>query len=146
MPFVFEFSRRPGGRTLTDLLAEGGPLALDVCLRHATEIAGALRELHQDGRAHGGVSPAHVLIRHSGATLLPAERRGFPDPLADVTGFGGVLYAMLTGQTARNEDFRMVPAKPGVLNGPAAIRAAATRLAEKCLAAERETAPTCRRF
>ena len=43
---------------------------------------------------------------------------------------------------ARGEDFfARLPAKPAVLSGPAAVRASAIRLAERCLTAERETAP-----
>jgi hypothetical protein len=142
VPFAFDSSRsRPQGRNLAELLAQQGPLPLDQCLRHATEIALALREMHQEGRAHGGVDPEHVLLRHSGAMLLPAERRGYPDPLEDLIGFGGVLYAMLTGKGPSGDEMRLVPAKPTVLKGPAAVRASATRLAERCLSAERETAP-----
>src|SRR5206468_3047392 len=59
----------------------------------------------------------------------------------DLTGFGTVLYAMLTGKKPSGEEFRLVPAKPAVLSGPAAVRASAIRLAERCLTAERETAP-----
>ncbi len=81
------------------------------------------------------------IIRSSEASLLPAERRVYPDPLDDLVGFGGTLYAMLTGRAAAAEEMRLVPSKPAVLKGPSAVRAAAMRLAERCLTAERETAP-----
>jgi hypothetical protein len=48
---------------------------------------------------------------------------------------------MLTDKEASGAQFRLVPARPGVLKGPAGVRDAATRLAERCLTAERETAP-----
>src|SRR5262249_26328824 len=83
----------------------------------------------------------HVLIRNSGLTLLPFERRGYCDPLADLSGFGAVLFAMLMGKPPSSDEMRLVPAKPGVLKGPAAVRAAAARLAERCLTADRATAP-----
>jgi hypothetical protein len=122
------------------MLAQG-PLPLDAALRYATEIAAALREMHLDGRAHGGVDPEHVVVRSSGVVLLMPERRGYTDPLGDLTGFGLVLYAMLTGRKPSGDELRLVPAKPAVMKGPSAVRAAATRLAERCLTAERETAP-----
>jgi hypothetical protein len=132
---------RSNGQLLSDLLSQQGPLPLELCLRYATEIATALRELHQDGRSHGSVDPAHVAVRTSGVTLLPFDRRGYPDPLSDLAGFGEVLYAMLTGKKPSGDEFRLVPAKPAILKGTSAVRAAATRLAERCLTAERETAP-----
>ncbi len=141
MPIAFDPARsRHGGQNLLDLLA-GGPLPLETALRYATDIALALREMHQDGRAHGSVEPSQVVVRSSGAALLAPERRGYTDPLDDLSGFGGVLYAMLTGRPPAGDDFRLVPAKPTVMRGPSAVRAAASRLAERCLTAERETAP-----
>lgn len=142
MPFAFDSTRaRSKGQILAELLAEQGPLALDRCLRYAIDIAAALREMHEDGRSHGAVEPSNILLKSSGASLLPAERRSYADPLADLAGFGMVLYAMLTGKPPSGDEFRLVPPKPSVLKGPAAVRAAATRLAERCVTAERETAP-----
>ena len=140
MPIAFDSARsRPGGRNLADILTQG-PLPLETALRHATEIALTLREMHQDGRAHGSVEPQNVFIKSGAAVLISPERRGYTDPLDDLAGFGIVLYAMLTGKPPA-EEFRLVPSKPAVVKGPAAVRAAATRLAERCLVAERETAP-----
>jgi hypothetical protein len=122
------------------MLAQG-PLPLDEALRYATEIAAALRELHLDGRAHGSVDPEHIVVRSAGVVLLQPERRGYTDALGDLTGFGLVLYAMLTGKKPSGDELRLVPAKPAMVKGPAAVRASATRLAELCLTAERDTAP-----
>jgi hypothetical protein len=141
VPFAFESARRASGRTLEEVLKHDGPLALDVCLRYATDLATELREMHLDGRAHGNVDPAHVAVRSSGASLLQGERRGLPDPLLDLTGFGSVLYAMLTGKAPSGDEFRLVPAKPSTVKGAAALRSSAKRLAERCFTAERETAP-----
>jgi serine/threonine protein kinase len=142
VPSGFEFARsRSNGQILAEVLAQKGPLALDLCLRYATELATALREMHEEGRSHGSVDPSNVILKSSGAALLPTERRGYTDPLADLIGFGSVLYAMLTGKKPSGDEFRLVPAKPAALKGPASVRAAATRLAERCLTAERETAP-----
>jgi hypothetical protein len=140
VPIAFDSARsRPGGRSLAEVLS-GGPLPLEAALRHATEIALVLREMHADGRAHGAVEAQNIYIKPSGAVLVTAERRGYKDPLDDLAGFGLVLYAMLTGKSPGDE-LRLIPGKPPVLKGPAAVRAAATRLAERCLTAERETAP-----
>ena len=141
MPFAFDSARRSSGQTLDEVLTEKGPLPLDVCLRHATDLATALREMHADGRIHGSVDPAHVIMRSSGPSLANVERRGLPDPLLDLTGFGTVLFAMLTGKAPAGDEFHVGPSKHSVVKGPEDIRASATRLAERCLAAERETAP-----
>jgi hypothetical protein len=132
---------RNNGQSLAELLAQQGPLSLEHCLRYATELATALREMHLEGRSHGNVDPEHIFLRHSSITLLQVDRRGFPDPLQDLVGFGAVLYAMLTGKKPSGDELRLVPAKPSTLRGPSAVRASATRLAERCLTAERETAP-----
>lgn len=118
-----------------------GPMPLEAALRHATEIATALREMHLDGRAHGAVEPQNIFLKSGEAILVTPERRGYPDPLDDLTGFGVVLYAMLTGRAPATEELRLVPGKPPVVKGQAAVRSAATRLAERCLTAERDTAP-----
>jgi len=141
-PIAFDSSRgRLHGQVLGELLTQQGPLSLDLCLRYATDVATALREMYQDGRSHGSVDPEHVVLRASGAALIPFERRGYPDPFQDLIGFGCVLYAMLTGQKPTGGELRLVPAKPAILNGLEAVRASATRLAERCLTAERESAP-----
>lgn len=141
MPLAFESARgRQAGQRLAQIL-EKGPLGLEPALRHATDVASALRELHEDGRSHGAVDPDHIVIRSSDAILLTGERRGYPDPLEDLLGFGNALYAMLTGRPAGSEEMRLLPGRPGALKGPSAVRAAALRLAERCLTAERDTAP-----
>ena len=111
VPFAFEFARRPSGQTLEEVLKEKGSLPLDVCLRYATDLAVALREMHADGRIHGSVETAQVVIKSSGALLTQTGRRGLPDALQDLTGFGSVLYAMLTGKAPSGDEFRLVPAK-----------------------------------
>ena len=104
-PIASETPRgRFNGQVLAELLTQQGPLSLDLCLRYATEVATVLREMHQEGRSHGGVNPEHVVLRASGAALIPCERRGYPDPLEDLIGFGGVLYAMLTGKKPTGDE------------------------------------------
>ena len=141
MPIAFDSARRnSGGRSLADILADG-PLPLETALRYATDLATTLREMHLDGRAHGGVEPPNIFLKSGTIILNHPERRGYPDPLDDLAGFGLVLYAMLTGKAPASEELRLVPGKPPVVKGPAAVRSDALRLAERCLTAERETAP-----
>jgi DNA-directed RNA polymerase subunit M/transcription elongation factor TFIIS len=114
-----------------------------LALRCATDVAAALRELHEVGHAHGEVSPASVVLRASGAGLLPPN--GLPrkvDLNADVAAFGAVLYEMLTGGKPPRGGPVAAPEEHAPHAGVPGLRAAATRLAAKCLAAPPEQAPT----
>jgi serine/threonine protein kinase len=113
-------------------------------------VAAALRDLHLEGRAHGAVTPASILLRPSGAALSPAGYRSDPaEPCADVTAFGAVLYEMLTGckppvGAEAPSEAPLGPATPRLptpRTGPAALRAAAIRLAIRCLAASPDAMP-----
>jgi hypothetical protein len=127
-----------------------GPLPLVFALRCATGVAAALRDMHLEGRAHGAVTPASILLRPSGAVLSPAGYRSDPaEPCADVAAFGAVLYEMLTGcqppaGAGVPSGAPLGPATPRLptpRTGPAALRSAAIRLAIRCLAASPDAMP-----
>ena len=128
--------------TLANRLAEG-PLPLPVVLRFATDVAAALRELHEVARGHGEVSTATVVLRPPGAALLPPNGlQRMVDLPADVAAFGAVLYEMLTGVKPPRDGSLAAPQERVPRAGFAGLRAAATRLAVKCLAAPPDQAPT----
>jgi len=142
MPKVASRNGAAREETLASKLADG-PLPLPFALHCATGVAAALRELHEVGRVHGEVSPASVVLRPSGAALLPPN--GLPREInfrADVAAFGALLYEMLTGGKPPRNGPLAAPEGRVPHAGVPGLRAAATRLAAKCLAPPPEPAPT----
>ena len=131
-----------GEESLASRLAQG-PLPLRFALSCAEDVAAALRELHRAGRAHGEVSPTSVVLHRSGAELVPPNGRASEaNSSADVSAFGAVLYQMLTGSKPPRGGLVAAPEEPLPDADPASLRAAAMRLAAKCLASPPERAPT----
>ena len=58
-------------QTLASRLA-GGKLPVSESLRMGTQLAEALRKLHDAGRVHGAVSPTSVTLTTDGVELTPA--------------------------------------------------------------------------
>jgi hypothetical protein len=82
-----------------DSLAERmvrAPLLLPEALRCATEIATALRDLHEHGLAYGAVSSQLIELGPAGATLrATGTLKRLGDSHRDVMAFGEVLQEML---------------------------------------------------
>ena len=85
----------PSSETLTHRLARGA-LPLADLLTYAMDVAVALRDLHNEGRAHGSVGTESIWVEHGSATLSPASARApVSTPAADIPAFGAVLQSML---------------------------------------------------
>lgn len=130
------------GDTLARRL-EQGPLPLGEALLCARDVANHLRELHEDGRAHGEVGPRLVILRRSGSVLMPpAAGPSYANSLADVVAFGTMFYEMLTSRKPTTETLLSTPLQGPPRKGPGAVQAAAVRLAERCLTAAPESGPS----
>ncbi|MCU1235660.1 MAG: hypothetical protein JWP63_3627 [Candidatus Solibacter sp.] len=102
-------------------------------MRYATEIAAALREIHEHGRAHGKVAAATVVIGPKGAELLPSRASWDQDGAAhDTREFGALVFHMLTGAPLRPGELHTPARSPGRRNNPAGLRESALRVAADC--------------
>ena len=121
-------------RTLADRLS-GGRLPILEALRYATQLGEALCSLHDRGRVHGAVAPEAVVLSADGIQLIGGSEALAiaSDVSIDVLGFGGVLYALLTGHR--------VSTNPGVSPRELTGIAAADRLIDDCLSDDRLARP-----
>ena len=116
-------TQAPQGATLANRL-EQAPLPVGQALRHALQLAGALRSVHEKGEVCGVLDTCNIFFSGDSASVQPAagdftpyaapelSDGAQPDARSDVYAFGGVLYHLLTGR----------PPYPG--NSPAEIAAA----------------------
>ncbi len=61
---------RIDGRSLDDVLRNGGPLQPRACLRLVEQLAAALHYAHRRGVTHGNVKPSNVMVASAGLALL----------------------------------------------------------------------------
>lgn len=100
--------------TLDQILAER-ELPLAEALRLSMALANALREMHDQGRVHGALTPACIEIGGSGLVIAPGRLspelvspyaapevlRGQPaDTRSDIFSFGDIVFEMMTGRRA----------------------------------------------
>jgi putative peptidoglycan lipid II flippase len=118
-PAAYVVLRHPGGRMLSDLVADGG---LDpVRAAHvAAEVALALGAAHRAGLGHGGLTPDAVVVDEQTTTVLGlgvvAALTGRPTSVrGDTRAVAAALYAALTG---RFPDMVGVPACPSLPPAP----------------------------
>ena len=113
--------------TLAEVLARG-PLPLGAALRHAAEIATALRDLHQQKLVCGQLDASRIWMEAGSAQLAPvAPHWKHGDATRDVRAFGELLWEMVTGSPAP-EALARIP------NGSAGVRSQVLDLAAKCMA------------
>ena len=136
-------------RTLAQRLAQG-KIPAPEAERYAMILAEALRRIHDAGQAHGGVSPASIVLIGSGLELGPARHTEGaitpytapellegrpPDSRSDLFAFGAVLYEMFSGRRAfEGEDPAALAKAINTSMPPSCGSFAVDRLVSNCLA------------
>ncbi len=118
---VYVASEPPRGRTLAEVVASDGPLAVERIKRIVAQVGEALTEAQKVGVIHRDVSPQHVYLAGdsddvsvgefglaeavtesvfgSPAYLSPEQAEGKPvDQRSNIYSLGAVVYFMLTGK------------------------------------------------
>lgn len=111
-----------------------GPLPLPAALRYATEIAFALRGIHDGHGAHGAVNADSVRMDGDRVILAPADRAApASDRTNDIAAFGALIYRMLTGQLPPSGTLAPPPPRAQMRSSAEGIHNAALRLACRCI-------------
>ena len=139
-------------KTLRQRLNEGRIPVTDG-LQYAALLAEALRKMHDEGRAHGSVTPDSIALTATGLDLLPAVpginrvtpytapevavTRKPADARSDIFSFGAVVFEMLTGRKAFDgEKESAIVASLAGSPAPPSGSPAVDRLLAGCLAKE----------
>lgn len=145
-------SADPSKATLDELVREIGPLPGPLAAGYARQAAAALRALHEQGRCHGAVGPAALIVRPVTTKVGAdgtARRRPTPasavhlaevdptpagaTPADDLLDLGRALYALLAGRPPGRPPAPLATVRPDLPAGFAA-------LAHRLLAGELPTA------
>jgi eukaryotic-like serine/threonine-protein kinase len=106
------------------MLASRGPLPPVGAARVAVQVCAALAAAHAEGRTHGQLTPASILLRIDGQVRLTGFRldqtsrplAAVPDPEDDLRGLGRCMVVMLTGrQPTAGERVQLGPEVPAEL-------------------------------
>ena len=119
-------------RSLADAIARG-PLTPPVALKIANELALELKNLHDQTRVYGKLTPNTVLLTDTGAQLMPQRsywEKGAPEH--DVQAFGGLVYQMLHGNPPPPSLTAAEVKIPTAQGGEAKLKATCTKLALRC--------------
>jgi len=98
--------------SMSERLSNGG-LTTEEALHHATDLADAVRRIHQRGTICTSLDPNHILLGGNGLRLVqngaggtapyisPEQLRGeAPDVRSDIFVFGAIFYELLSGRRA----------------------------------------------
>lgn len=108
-------------------------MPLPLALRYASTVASTLRELHFDGRPHGWVNPAAVVLTDDRAELKAGHASRQATLQGDIAAFGALLFELVNGRkTGPDLPLPVVP-RTVPRTGIDGLKMAANRLASRCL-------------
>jgi hypothetical protein len=93
-----------------------------------------LRELHYDGRPHGWVNAAAIVLTPGGAVLKGGNPSRQATLGGDIAAFGALFYEMINGRKTGPDVPLPVVLRTVPRTGPDGLKMAANRLASRCLA------------
>lgn len=114
---------------------------MDFALQCATDIAIALRQLHNQRQAHGSIGGSTVLLRETSARLAPPYPGIRASQESDIAAFGSVLYQLVHGGEPPAGFTATRPPPNSHRNDNEGLAAAVTDLAYRCMASCAQNIP-----